>query len=87
MSQALTPFTSGQDYFMGNYNVVKLSAGQWVSIKREGVVDVKDLVKFKDDDIKNVILNLRQPQDVWHPTQETLHSSAIILVKCRRKLV
>ena len=44
---------------MGNYSVVKLSAGQWISIKREGIVNVKDLVEFEDDDIDNVILNHR----------------------------
>ena len=58
MSQESTPLT-GQDYFMGNYSVVKLSARQWVALKREGIKDVKDLVEFEDDDVDSVILNLR----------------------------
>ena len=75
MSQGSTSFALGQDYFMGNYSVVKLSARQWVSINCEGImkelwrncegiVNVEDLLEFKDDDIDNVFLNLRQPQDV-----------------------
>ena len=72
MPQASTSFNSGQDYFMGNHSVVKLSAGQWVAIKREGIVNVEDLVEFKDDDVDNVVLNLRRPQDFWHFTQLVL---------------
>ena len=72
MSQASTSFASGQSYFMDNPSVVKLSPGQWVSIKAEGIVNVKDLLEFEDDDIDNVITNLRQPQDIWHPTREAV---------------
>ena len=78
MSQASTPFVSGQGYFMGNLSVVKLSAGQWIALKREGILNVGDLVEFEDDDIDNVILDLRQPQDIWHPTQLAVPGSAEI---------
>ena len=64
---------------MGNHSVVKLSAEQWVSIKQEGIMNVEDLVEFEDDDIDNVILNLRRPQDVWHLTQLAVPGSADIL--------
>ena len=58
MSQASTPFATGQDYFMGPPSVVKLSVGQWISVKKEGIVNVKDLLEFEDDNIDNVVLNL-----------------------------
>ena len=45
-----------------------MSAGQWVASKQEGIANVKDLVELEDDDIDNIILNLRRPQDIWHPT-------------------
>ena len=72
MSQVSTPFASGQSYFIGNPSVVKLSPGQWVSIKAEGIVNVEDLLEFEDDDIDNVTTNLRRPQDVWFPTREAV---------------
>ena len=53
---------------MGNSSVVRLSSGQWVALKRERIENVGDLVEFKDNDIDNGILNLRQLQDIWHPT-------------------
>ena len=67
MSQASTPLT-GQGYFMGNSSVIRLSSGQWVAVKREGIKNIGDLVEFEDDNIDNVILNLRRPLDIWHPT-------------------
>ena len=67
MSQASTPLTV-QCYFMGNSSVVRLSFVQWVTLKREGIENVWDLVEFEDDNIDNEILNLRQPQDIYHPT-------------------
>ena len=78
MSQVSTSFSLCQDYFMGNNSVVKLSAGQWVYIKQEGIVNVKDLMEFEDDDIGNVIFNLRQPQDIQHPTQLAIPGSTEI---------
>ena len=72
MSQASTPFVAGQSYFIGKPCVVKLSPGQWVSVNTKGMVNVEDLLKFKDDDIDNVITNLRRPQDVWHATREAV---------------
>ena len=68
MSQASTPFVSGQQYFLGTYSVVKLSGGQWAALKREGILSVADLMEYEDDDIDNVFYNLRRPQDTWHPT-------------------
>ena len=68
MSQASTPFVSGQQYFLGTYSVVKLSGGQWAALKREGILSVVDLMEYEDDDIDNVVQNLRRPQDTWHPT-------------------
>ena len=68
MSQASTPIVSGLSYFMGNRSVVKLSLGQWDALKREGILDVGDLEEYEDDDIDNVVYNLRQPQDTWYPT-------------------
>ena len=68
MSQASTPFVSGRQYFLGTYSVVKLSRGQWAALKREGILNVADLEEYKDDDINNVVQNLRRPQDTWHPT-------------------
>ena len=32
----------------------------------EWIVDVEDLAEFDDDDIGNVIQNLRQSQDIYH---------------------
>ena len=29
---------------------------------------VEDLEEFENDDIDNVVQNLRRPQDIWHPT-------------------
>ena len=43
MSQASTPFVSGQQYFLGTYSVVKLSKGQWAALKLEGILNVVDL--------------------------------------------
>ena len=63
---------------MGNYSVVKLSAGQRVALKPEGIEDVQDLVELKDDDVDNVILNFRQPQDIWYATIPALAGSAKI---------
>ena len=77
MSQASTPLV-GQSYFMGNHSVGKLSAGQWVALKREGMEDVKDLMEFKDNDLDNAILNFRRPQDIWYPTIPALAGSAEI---------
>ena len=79
MSQASTLLT-GQGYFIGNSSVVPLRSGQWVALKREGIQNIGDLVKFKDDDIDNVTLNLRQPQDIWHLTIPTWKRSAEIAV-------
>ena len=79
MSQASTPFANGHDYFLGNTSVVKLSAGQWISVNTEGIMNVEDLLEFEDDDIDNVVLNLRRPQDVWHPTEEAVLAEAEIL--------
>ena len=79
MSQASTPFAADQYYFMGNPSVVKLSAGQWISINAERIVNFKDLLEFKDDDIDNVITNLRQPQSIWHPAEEIVVGSAEII--------
>ena len=78
MSQASTPFATGQDYFMGNLSVVKLSGGQWIALKRECILNVGDLAEYKDDDINNVILNLRRPQDIFHPTVPVFPGSAEI---------
>ena len=39
MSQASTVL-AGQDYFIGNASVVRLSARQWVALTQEGIVDV-----------------------------------------------
>ena len=33
-------------------------------------MNVEDLLEFEDDDIDNVVTNLRRPQDVWHATTE-----------------
>ena len=41
-------------------------------IKAEGIVNIKDLLEFEDDDINNVITNLRQPQDIWHLTRDAV---------------
>ena len=41
---------------------------------------VEDLVEFKDDGVDNVILYLRRPQDIWHPTIPALAGSAEIAV-------
>ena len=65
---------------MGNASVEQLSASQLVALKREGIRNVKDLVEFKDNDANNVILNLRQPKDIWHPTIPTHAGSAEIAV-------
>ena len=78
MSQASTPFANGRDYFLGNASVVKLRGGQWISVNTEGIVNVEDLLEFEDDDIDNVVLNLRRPQDVWHPTEEAVLAKAEI---------
>ena len=64
MSQASTPFATSQDYFMRILSVVKLSVGQWIFLNTEGIVNVKDLLEVEDDDIDNIFLNLRRPQDV-----------------------
>ena len=72
MSQASTTLT-GQDYFLGNSSVVRLAAKEYVVLKGEGILNVEDLEDFEDDDIDNVVQNLRQPQDIWHAT---LHAQA-----------
>ena len=79
MSQASTPFMSGQQYFLGTYSVVKLSGGQWEVLKREGILSVADLMEYEDDDIDNVFYNLRRPQDTWHSTIPLIQGSAEIL--------
>ena len=33
----------------------------------EGMVDVVDLAELDDDDVDNIIQNLRLPQDIYHP--------------------
>ena len=58
MSQASTTLT-GQDYFLGNTSVVQLANKQFVVLKGEEIINVEDLEEFKDDDIDNVIQNLR----------------------------
>ena len=63
MSQASRTLT-GQDYFLGTTSVVRLAAKQYVALKGEGIVNVEDLEEFKDNDIDNVIQNLRRPQDI-----------------------
>ena len=78
MSQASTLFAASQDYFIGILSVVKLSAGQWISVNTEGIVNVKDLLEFEDDNIDNVVLNLKRPQDVLHPTEATVIGQAEI---------
>ena len=71
MSQASTPIGSGLHYFLGATSVVRLSVGQWGALTREGIVDVGDLEEYEDDDIDNVIQNLRRPRCLpvlEHPT-------------------
>ena len=42
-------------------------------------MDVEDLKEYDDDDIDNVILNLRRPQDTWHATIPLIPGSVEIL--------
>ena len=37
-----------------------------MALTSEGINNVVDLVKFEDNDIDNVVQNLRQPQDIFH---------------------
>ena len=53
-SMALVPI----DFF---FNIVKLQENQLIASTMEGINNVEDMVEFKDDDIDNVIQNLRQP--------------------------
>ena len=57
---------------------MKLSGGQWAALKQDGILNVVDLAEYKDDDINNVIMNLRRPQDIWHPTVPMFPGSAEI---------
>ena len=43
-----------------------------------GIKNVENLVEFKDDDVDNVVLNLRRPQDIWHPASPVFLGSAEI---------
>ena len=38
-----------------------------------------DLTEFDNDDINNVVQNLRRPQDIYHPTVPALTGSAEVL--------
>ena len=61
---------------MSNRSVVRLSAGQRDASKQEGIKNIKDLVEFEDGTINNVIQNLRQSQDIWHPIIPT-HAGSV----------
>ena len=61
MSQAST-VSNPIDYFL---NVVKIHYSQWGALTGEGINDVGDLVEFDDNDIDNVVTNLRHPQDIF----------------------
>ena len=62
MSQASTALTSITYYL----SVVGIHHTQWLALTREGISDVEDMIKFDDDDIDNVVTNLRRPQDIFH---------------------
>ena len=62
MFQASTALT-GITYFL---SVVGIDHTQWLALTREGISDVEDIIKFHDDDIDNLVTNLRRPQDIFH---------------------
>ena len=79
MAQASKPLT-GQNYLMGQPSVVRLSIIQWSALKAEGIVDVLDISEFDDDDIDNIVRNLRRPRDIYHLTVPVYAESAAVVV-------
>lgn len=51
------------DYF--SY-LVRCTMDQWLTLKVEGSNDAEDMEEFEDDDIDNVVQNLRQPNNIFH---------------------
>ena len=68
MSQASTALDPITYYFP---QVVKIQANQWPVLTGEEISNVGDVVKFEDDDVDNIVQNLRYPQDIIHTETPT----------------
>ena len=55
---------------------MKLQANQWPELTQEGISVVEDLVEFENDDIDNIVQNLRRSQNIVHA--EILHVPAVL---------
>ena len=61
------------------FEIVKLQANHWIALTMEGINNVEDMGEFEDDDINNVVQNLRQPQDIYH-AKISAHASRLEVV-------
>ena len=68
MTQASTPMTM-LNFFC---YVMKLTVAQMYVLQAEGITNVKHMIEFEDNDVNNVVLNLRQPQDTFHAEIPTI---------------
>ena len=54
-------------------------------LKGSRLLTVEDMVEFEDDDVNNVVMNLKQPQNIFHP--EVLATNGTLAVQAAAEVL